>query len=147
MAMKGSAPASIILDAGESGDRLQDTENSEIGGENGNEPNVSEEATVDGSKEALQDPNNKAKDEFWLGFVVTFLIGGFVFAVFDFLKETIGGGESWVEDRTVEILLLIVPAMILSSFIIGHKRFALGSLAMITLLMVWLFISNIMWIF
>ncbi|MGY8702683.1 MAG: hypothetical protein ACKVHH_08290, partial [Candidatus Poseidoniales archaeon] len=32
MAMKGSAPAPIILDAGESGDRLQDTENSENSG-------------------------------------------------------------------------------------------------------------------
>ena len=105
IAMTGSAPAPIILNAGG----------------NGNEPNVSEELTADGSKEALHDPNNKTKSEFWLGFVVSLLIGVFLL-----------GGEYWLSIDHYNIFFAIVacgfPAMIIFSFIIGHKEFALGAL-------------------
>jgi hypothetical protein len=98
-----SPPPTIIIEA-ESW--LQDTENSEIGGGNGNEPNVSEESAEDGSKKASHDPNNKAKDEFWLGFVVAIVIVVLVLAaifVLDIIGTSMYNPPDWMMD---EVLLL-----------------------------------------
>ena len=130
-----SSPPTIIIEADS---WLQDTENLEIGGENGDEPNVSEESTEDGSKEASHDPNNKAKDEFWLGFVVTIVIVALVLAAI-FLLDIIGTSmynpPDWMMDEGLffGILLFGISAMILGAFAKGHNRFAQGSLALIVI--------------
>ena len=129
-----SSPPTIIIEA-ES--RLQDTENSEIVGET-DEPNVSEELTEDGSKEASHDPNNKAKDEFWLGFVVTIVIVALVLAaiiVLDIIGTSMSNPPDWMMDEVLlfGIILFGIPAMILGAFAKGHNRFAQGSLALIVI--------------
>jgi hypothetical protein len=129
-----SSPPTIIIEADS---RLQDTENSEIVGGT-DEPNVSEESDEDGSKEASHDPNNKAKDEFWLGFVVTIVIVALVLAAI-FLLDTIGTSMNnppdWMMDEGLffGILLFGISAMILGAFAKGHNRFAQGSLALIVI--------------
>ena len=129
-----SPPPTIIIEADS---RLQDTENSEIVGET-DEPNVSEESAEDGSKEASHDPNNKAKDEFWLGFVVTIVIVALVLAAI-FLLDIIGTSMYNPPDLMMDegllfgILLFGISAMILGAFAKGHNRFAQGSLALIVI--------------
>ena len=130
-----SPPPTIIIEADS---WLQDTENLEIGGENGDEPNVSEESTEDGSKEASHDPNNKAKDEFWLGFVVTIVIVALVLAaiiVLDTIGTSMSNPPDWMMDEVLlfGIILFGIPAMILGAFAKGHNRFAQGSLALIVI--------------
>jgi hypothetical protein len=93
-----SSPPTIIIEADS---WLQDTENSEIVGET-DEPNVSEESAEDGSKEASHDPNNKAKDEFWLGFVVTIVIVALVLAaiiVLDIIGTSMYNPPDWMMDE------------------------------------------------
>ena len=129
-----SSPPTVIIEADS---RLQDTENSEIVGDT-DEPNVSEESAEDGSKEASHDPNNKAKDEFWLGFVVAIVIVALVLAAI-FVLDTIGTSMSnppdWMMDEVLlfGIILFGIPAMILGAFAKGHNRFAQGSLALIVI--------------
>ena len=129
-----SSPPTIIIEADS---WLQDTENSEIVGET-DEPNVSEESAEDGSKEASHDPNNKAKDEFWLGFVVTIVIVALVLAAIIVL-DTIGTSMYNPPDLMMDegllfgILLFGISAMILGAFAKGHNRFAQGSLALIVI--------------
>jgi hypothetical protein len=130
-----SPPPKIIIEADS---WLQDTENSEIGGGNGDEPNVSEESAEDGSKEASHDPNNKAKDEFWLGFVVTIVIVVLVLAaiiVLDIIGTSMYNPPDWMMDEGLlfGIILFVIPAMILGAFAKGHNRFAQGSLALIVI--------------
>jgi len=134
-----SPPPTIIIEADS---WLQDTENLEIGGENGDEPNVSEESTEDGSKEASHDPNNKAKDEFWLGFVVAIVIVALVLAaiiVLDTIGTSMSNPPDWMEVYLMDEVLLFgiilfgIPAMILGAFAKGHNRFAQGSLALIVI--------------
>ena len=130
-----SPPPTIIIEADS---WLQDTENLEIGGENGDEPNVSEESTEDGSKEASHDPNNKAKDEFWLGFVVAIAIVVLVLAaifVLDIIGTSMSNPPDWMMDEVLlfGIILFGIPAMILGAFAKGHNRFAQGSLALIVI--------------
>ena len=134
-----SPPPTIIIEADS---WLQDTENLEIGGENGDEPNVSEESTEDGSKEASHDPNNKAKDEFWLGFVVAIVIVVLVLAaiiVLDIIGTSMSNPPDWMEVYLMDegllfgILLFGISAMILGAFAKGHNRFAQGSLALIVI--------------
>ena len=129
-----SSPPTVIIEADS---RLQDTENSEIVGDT-DEPNVSEESAEDGSKEASHDPNNKAKDEFWLGFVVTIVIVALVLAAIIVL-DTIGTSMYNPPDLMMDegllfgILLFGISAMILGAFAKGHNRFAQGSLALIVI--------------
>jgi len=129
-----SSPPTIIIEADS---WLQDTENSEIVGET-DEPNVSEESAEDGSKEASHDPNNKAKDEFWLGFVVTIVIVALVLAaiiVLDIIGTSMYNPPDLMMDEGLlfGILLFGIPAMILGAFAKGHNRFAQGSLALIVI--------------
>ena len=133
-----SSPPTIIIEADS---WLQDTENSEIVGET-DEPNVSEESAEDGSKEASHDPNNKAKDEFWLGFVVTIVIVALVLAaifVLDIIGTSMSNPPDWMEVYLMDEVLLFgiilfgIPAMILGAFAKGHNRFAQGSLALIVI--------------
>jgi hypothetical protein len=130
-----SSPPTIIIEADS---WLQDTENSEISGGNGNEPNVSEESAEDGSKKASHDPNNKAKDEFWLGFVVAIVIVVIVLAaifVLDIIGTSMSNPPDWMMDEGLlfGILLFGISAMILGAFAKGHNRFAQGSLALIVI--------------
>jgi len=129
-----SSPPTIIIEADS---WLQDTENSEIVGET-DEPNVSEESAEDGSKEASHDPNNKAKDEFWLGFVVTIVIVALVLAaiiVLDIIGTSMYNPPDLMMDEGLlfGILLFGISAMILGAFAKGHNRFAQGSLALIVI--------------
>jgi hypothetical protein len=129
-----SSPPTVIIEADS---RLQDTENSEIVGDT-DEPNVSEESAEDGSKEASHDPNNKAKDEFWLGFVVTLVIVALVLAaifVLDIIGTSMSNPPDWMMDEVLlfGIILFGIPAMILGAFAKGHNRFAQGSLALIVI--------------
>jgi|MEHZ01.6.fsa_nt_MEHZ011622104.1_2 hypothetical protein len=129
-----SSPPTVIIEADS---RLQDTENSEIVGDT-DEPNVSEESAEDGSKEASHDPNNKAKDEFWLGFVVTIVIVALVLAaifVLDIIGTSMSNPPDWMMDEVLlfGIILFGIPAMILGAFAKGHNRFAQGSLALIVI--------------
>jgi hypothetical protein len=129
-----SSPPTVIIEADS---RLQDTENSEIVGDT-DEPNVSEESAEDGSKEASRDPNNKAKDEFWLGFVVTIVIVALVLAaifVLDIIGTSMSNPPDWMMDEVLlfGIILFGIPAMILGAFAKGHNRFAQGSLALIVI--------------
>jgi hypothetical protein len=132
-----SPPPTIII---EGYSWLQDTEKSEIGGGNGNGPNVSEESAEDGSKKTSHDPNNKAKDEFWLGFVVAIVIVVLVLAaiiVLDIIGTSMSNPPDWMEVYMMDEVLLFgiilfgIPAMILGAFAKGHNRFAQGSLALI----------------
>ena len=88
--------------------------------------------------EASHDPNNKAKDEFWLGFVVTIVIVALVLAAI-FLLDIIGtsmyNSPDWMMDEGLffGILLFGISAMILGAFAKGHNRFAQGSLALIVI--------------
>ena len=88
--------------------------------------------------EASHDPNNKAKDEFWLGFVVTIVIVALVLAAI-FLLDTIGTSMYNPPDLMMDegllfgILLFGISAMILGAFAKGHNRFAQGSLALIVI--------------
>ena len=129
-----SSPPTVIIEADS---RLQDTENSEIVGDT-DEPNVSEESAEDGSKKASHDPNNKAKDEFWLGFVVTIVIVALVLAaifVLDIIGTSMSNPPDWMMDEVLlfGIILFGIPAMILGAFAKGHNRFAQGSLALIVI--------------
>ena len=129
-----SSPPTVIIEADS---RLQDTENSEIVGET-DEPNVSEESDEEGSKEASHDPNNKAKDEFWLGFVVTIVIVALVLAaiiVLDIIGTSMYNPPDLMMDEGLlfGILLFGISAMILGAFAKGHNRFAQGSLALIVI--------------
>jgi len=139
MESSDSSPPTIIIEADS---WLQDTENTEIGGGNGNEPNVSEESAEDGSKKASHDPNNKAKDEFWLGFVVAIVIVVIVLAaifVLDIIGTSMSNPPDWMEVYMMDEVLLFgiilfgIPAMILGAFAKGHNRFAQGSLALIVI--------------
>lgn len=129
-----SSPPTVIIEADS---RLQDTENSEIVGDT-DEPNVSEESAEDGSKKASHDPNNKAKDEFWLGFVVAIVIVVLVLAaifVLDIIGTSMSNPPDWMMDEVLlfGIILFGIPAMILGAFAKGHNRFAQGSLALIVI--------------
>jgi hypothetical protein len=135
MESSDSSPPTIIIEADS---WLQDTENTEIGGGNGNEPNVSEESAEDGSKKASHDPNNKAKDEFWLGFVVAIVIVVIVLAaifVLDIIGTSMSNPPDWMMDEVLlfGIILFGIPAMTLGAFAKGHNRFAQGSLALIVI--------------
>jgi hypothetical protein len=129
-----SSPPTVIIEADS---RLQDTENSEIVGDT-DEPNVSEESAEVGSKKASHDPNNKAKDEFWLGFVVAIVIVALVLAaiiVLDTIGTSMSNPPDWMMDEVLlfGIILFGIPAMILGAFAKGHNRFAQGSLALIVI--------------
>jgi len=127
-----SSPPTIIIE----GDVEQDEVISNIDGKNENQSNVIEESTAEESEDSSNESNKIINDEFWLGFVVTFLLGGLLILLFEVLIRIIKP-ETLILKELFGIVIWVIPAMmILFSFIKGHKRFARGSLALIALLVV-----------
>jgi len=119
-----SSPPTIIIE----GDVEQDEVISNIDGKNENQSNVIEESTAEESEDSSNESNKIINDEFWLGFVVTFLLGGLLILLFEVLIRIIKP-ETQILKELFGIVIWVIPAMmILFSFIKGHKRFARGVL-------------------